>query len=370
MKINIIAGPSLPVPALKGGAVQKRWEKLIYAFSKKGHEVTIYSRQFDGLKNHEIIDGVKHIRIGGFDQSKHVLLDLFKDFFFALNMKREIKQADITVINDFWLPAIVEKSLGKIIVPVERFPKRQFFLYKNVDAFISVSRAVDTELKKQISNHEKCYIVNNPLSQEYMRLKQKKVVTNSRNILFVGRVNQEKGLDLLIRTFQALTVDYYDAQLTIVGPWKESEGGSGLNYLNKLKSDSKNYNVEFLDPVYDITNLIEIYLKCDYFCYPSLAEKGESFGVAPLEAMAAGAITIVSDLECFKDYLEDEKNGYIFDHRKQDPIESLRSVFVTAFENQNLEVIRNNAWDTVKRFTEDEIANKYLHVFKLVLEQK
>jgi glycosyltransferase involved in cell wall biosynthesis len=51
------------------------------------------------------------------------------------------------------------------------------------------------------------------------------------------------------------------------------------------------------------------------FVYPSLAEQGETFGLAPLEAMACGAVPIVSDLACFGDYITPGVNGLVFNHR-------------------------------------------------------
>jgi glycosyltransferase involved in cell wall biosynthesis len=50
------------------------------------------------------------------------------------------------------------------------------------------------------------------------------------------------------------------------------------------------------------------------FCYPSLAEKGETFGVSVAESMAAGCAAVVSGLECFGDIVADGVTGLVFDH--------------------------------------------------------
>jgi glycogen synthase len=36
-----------------------------------------------------------------------------------------------------------------------------------------------------------------------------------------------------------------------------------------------------------------------------VAETGEAFGVAPIEAMAYGCAPLVSNLACFRDFIED-----------------------------------------------------------------
>ena len=59
------------------------------------------------------------------------------------------------------------------------------------------------------------------------------------------------------------------------------------------------------------------------FVYPSLAEKGEAFGLAPLEAMAQGCAVLVSNLDCFGDFVRDGETGFVFDHRASNPADAL-----------------------------------------------
>lgn len=67
-------------------------------------------------------------------------------------------------------------------------------------------------------------------------------------------------------------------------------------------------------PEYDPERLARLYGGTDVFCYPSLAEKGETFGVAVAEAMAAGCAAVVSSLGCFGDLVSDAQTGLVFDH--------------------------------------------------------
>lgn len=64
----------------------------------------------------------------------------------------------------------------------------------------------------------------------------------------------------------------------------------------------------------------------DIFCYPSLAERGETFGVAIAEAMAAGAAPVVSNLACFNELVRDGDTGLVFDHRGPGAEERLADV--------------------------------------------
>ena len=58
MRIAILQGPFLPVPPLRGGAIEKAWFRLGKAFAKEGHEVVHVSRLCDDLPQEETIEGV------------------------------------------------------------------------------------------------------------------------------------------------------------------------------------------------------------------------------------------------------------------------------------------------------------------------
>ena len=61
MRITILQGAFLPVPAIRGGAIEKAWQVLGEAFVKAGHDVTHISRLCDGLPEQESIEGVRHL---------------------------------------------------------------------------------------------------------------------------------------------------------------------------------------------------------------------------------------------------------------------------------------------------------------------
>jgi glycosyltransferase involved in cell wall biosynthesis len=143
--------------------------------------------------------------------------------------------------------------------------------------------------------------------------------------LYVGRVHPEKGIHLLIEAFagakRALTAGW---RLIVVGPTDVKLGGGGENYLADLQSRAAGADVIFRGPVFDRAKLADEYDNARIFVYPSLAEKGESFGLAPLEAMTHGCAVIVSDLGCFHDFISADKTGIVFDHRGADPVAKLR----------------------------------------------
>jgi len=76
--------------------------------------------------------------------------------------------------------------------------------------------------------------------------------------------------------------------------------------------------VIFRGPLHEMSQLSERYRRATIFVYPSIAEGGETFGLAVLEAMSWGCVPIVSDLDCFRDFVTHGTNGMVFDHRGKD----------------------------------------------------
>ena len=151
-----------------------------------------------------------------------------------------------------------------------------------------------------------------------------------RKILYVGRIHPEKGVHLLVEAFSQLPAAVAQGwQLSIVGPWEIKLGGGGEAYWNELRSAAKALgdSVEFHGAIFDAGSLETEFRSARLFVYPSLAETGETFGLAPLEAMAHGCAVLVSNLDCFHDFIRDGETGFIFDHRIDQPAKALQRKF-------------------------------------------
>ncbi len=94
--------------------------------------------------------------------------------------------------------------------------------------------------------------------------------------------------------------------------------------------------VIFSGSIFDPNELAKVFRSARLFVYPSLAERGESFGLAPLEAMTHGCAAVVSSLECFGDFIRDKETGFIFDHRTEDPAKSLRQTMESIVADEAL----------------------------------
>ena len=376
MKICIVTGPWLPVPPLQGGAVERRWQGVAEAFAAKEHQISILCRSYKGQPQQEIINGVKYFRYVGFPQSRSISWDLFKDLIYALLVLPVLPHADIFIINDFWLPAfatIVRPGIGKTVINLARFPKGQLPLYAKVNRFVVPSSSIQQAIAEQYpAAKSRARVIPNPINTHIFSPSiSSHPVREEKSILYVGRIHPEKGIHLLLDAFTILSKQLSQIKLRILGPYRENQGGGGEEFLDILRQKAQGLKVEFSEPIFDASKLAQVYRSADLFCYPSLAEKGESFGVAPLEAMASGLVPVVSDLACFKDFIEEGKTGYFFDHHGSDAAENLSSVLNSAILNWgNTSQMSVKAIQKAKDFSYEQIADLYLADFQELLQAK
>lgn len=120
--------------------------------------------------------------------------------------------------------------------------------------------------------------------------------------LFVGRVDAEKKLDVLIRAIQYL--NRADIQLAVVG------AGAALNKYRQLAQELEVADqVRFTGFVAD-QDLPALLASVDIFSMPSEAEL---LSIASLEAMASGLPLLVARAKALPELVEEGLNGYCFE---------------------------------------------------------
>jgi glycosyltransferase involved in cell wall biosynthesis len=329
MKITIVLGAFLPVPPIMGGAVEKVWFALAQEFARRGHEVVQISRAFPEFPREETVAGVRHVRVPGFNAPGSLALLKFFDLLYSIRTMSILPEADIIVTNTFWLPILLRKSKhGRVYVHVTRHPKGQMRFYGKAGRLQAPSRAIARAIAAEAPKlAQKIAVIPNPVPGPTLGPGPSPLAQRDRNILYVGRVHPEKGVHFLVEAFaQGARTVFADWKLMIVGPNEEKQGGGGVSYLADLKHLAKNAKeqIAFPGPIFDQGALDQTYRTARIFVYPSVAELGESFGLAPLEAMAHGCAVLVSDLACFHDFIQDQETGFIFNHRALDATGMLR----------------------------------------------
>lgn len=372
MNITIVTGPFLPAGVGISGAVEKRWLGVAKIMAGHGHDVTIVSREWPMASRCENVDGVLIRRCGGYGRSRVFVLDVVRDFFYSARALFVAPPADITVTNAFWLPLLSflrKKRLGCVVVNAARFPKGQMWLYRHVDRISAVSHAVAEAIADQTPQVARLLkVIPNPVDVEVFRPAEiPKLENGGYRFLYTGRVHPEKGLHLLVQALKSLTGEYPGISLSILGVTSIKYGGGGDAYVQRLEELADGLPLQFESNLSDPRELAGRMSRADYYCYPSLADIGESFGIAPLEAMSLGFAPILSNLGCFHEFA-DTGNSFVFDHLNGDPVDNLASTIREVLASPDLVRSRSEkAVETARKFSYENIAEMYLDDWKELL---
>lgn len=147
-----------------------------------------------------------------------------------------------------------------------------------------------------------------------------KVVERSKVILYVGRFLDWKGVRELYCAFLSLAIEERRG-------WKLKMIGNG-----PLKTEFKNSgSIEILDFVQP-TELVPIMQTAGAFCLPSWEEH---WGVVVHEAAAAGCpILVSSGVESAKDFVQEGKNGYVFEAKSEKAIKAALVKMISRSEDK------------------------------------
>ncbi len=352
LRISIVTGAFFPVPPAVGGAVERLWHGIACELVARGDQVTMIGRAADGLPATSTDRGLHFIRHTAYSQSGRLGRDLAVDLVYAARILTKVPESDFVIANDFWFPVL--SSLfrkEKVFINVARVPKGQLRIYRGAAGFIVPSEALRRACLAEGVSDEKVFIVPNPIDVNiFSPPSSPRSFRSPCRILYAGRIHPEKGLEILINAVKELHENGEPIQCKIVGPYRQDQGGGGADYWGSLQQLAAGLPIEFCEPVFERGALADIYRWCDFFVYPSVAERGESFGVAPVEAMSTGAIPIVSQLPCFDQFMTDGV-GTKFDHRSGLAAKNLSAALLTLLKSHDLSEQSRLASDVASRFS-------------------
>jgi len=215
-------------------------------------------------------------------------------------------------MRPYWLARL---GLRMLVKPLR---KRDFAAAQTVDHFIANSTSIQNDIKR-FYNRESTIIFPPINCEQFIQLspRGKKSIPKTPQCIWWGRVVPAKRLDIAIEACNQLQLPF-----TIVGR------GPELENLRKIAGPTITLTGYLPDEERDA--LIQ---KADLFLFPSF----EDFGVAPVEALAAGLPVVAYRAGGALDYVLEEKNGMFFDKQQpKDLAEAItRSIGKTFESNPN-----------------------------------
>lgn len=244
-----------------------------------------------------------------------------------------------------------DKTATELIVPT----KKTYNLFKEkykVDRNVHI---VPTGIEI-----EKFFKENNN-REEVNRIKQKYNIKDSDfNLLFVGRLAQEKNIEYLIETVRDLIKR--DKQNENIKFYIVGDGPDFEKYKQLITSMKMEKNI-FLTGKVPITEVTKYYQFADLFL---TASTSETQGLTVIEAMAASVPPICIDDESFRNVIVDDLNGRIFRTKKE-----LRTIIGELKNNpEKLKRLKKQARVSSEMYSSKFFGESILQVYNYALKDK
>jgi phosphatidylinositol alpha-mannosyltransferase len=183
-------------------------------------------------------------------------------------------------------------AIGPILEPV----------LEKLSARIAVSEMARQTLKVHFET-EAVVIPNGIDTNKYAHGARNQNWYRPNTIGFLGRFDeQRKGLAVLLEALPEIAKSIPDVQLLVAGPGDQEGVLKGLDALTASR-------IHFLGRISE-EQKADFFKSVDLYVAPNI--RGESFGIILAEAMAGGAPILASDIQAFRDLLQDGKYGSLF----------------------------------------------------------
>lgn len=389
MKILML---SWEYPPKNVGGISTHVYNLSHELSNLGHEVHVVTCEEGTAPIEENDEGVYVHRVSPYkvdtnDFTKWVMHLNFAMIEECIRLIRKIGKVDIIHAHD-WLTAYAAKALkwsykiptvctmhatekgrnNGIRTEMQRYISSVEWML-NYEAWKVV--VCSTYMKKEIINafsipEDKVWIVPNGINLkefdfefDWLNYRRKFAEDDEKIVFFIGRHVFEKGIQLLVDASYDIVQEYNKVKFIIAGKGPMTE---------ELKSKVKNMglsdkfiftgymNNEKRDKLYKVANVVVL---------PSLYEP---FGIAAIEAMAAGCPVVVSDTGGFSETVEHKFSGMKMINGNSN---SLKDNVLQLLNDDGLcKYLRENAFKTVsENYTWSKVADLTVKMYNTVKEE-
>jgi len=263
-----------------------------------------------------------------------------------------------------------QSSHGKWALPLKRFYECLFTL-PNLNHASAIHFTTKEEMERSafLKLRAPAVIIANGIDwREYAELPQsgkfrQRVRLDSQTplVLFLGRINFKKGLDLLVSSFARVVEKFPDARLAIVGPDNEGYGVKVRRWCREEGIADKVVFVDHLDP----EEVKQAYVDANVFVLPSYTE---NFGMTVVEAMACGCPVVVSDQVNIWREIQEEGAGIVVG---LDPWEITNAICRVLSDKDTAEGMgRRGRMAAEKRYAWPRIIDQMTDVYRRLIAQK
>ncbi|QUH05748.1 glycosyltransferase [Saccharopolyspora erythraea] len=309
--------------------------RLATGLARLGHDVHVICHAMGRQSSTRVEDGVTVHRVGSYATPVHPTFRIntpWQAFAAADELLAEIQPDVVHVQSHFYIcRALINaaRKRGIGLVATNHFMPENIFGYLRIPALLQpvASRILWRNL---IKHYSKAQMVTAPTPravqllqdngfdhraipvscgmdvERYRRrarlFRKNNPDPKTRTVLFVGRLDEEKHIDDLLRAMSVLRTEAA-TRLEIVG-----DGSKRAAYEQLAHELGIGDRVHFAGFVSD-DELLDAYARADVFCMPSIAELQS---LATMEAMSAATPVVLADAMALPHLVESGKNGRLF----------------------------------------------------------
>jgi glycosyltransferase involved in cell wall biosynthesis len=302
------------------GGAERQLMALVPLLQARGMEIHILTRRYPGLEPFEMIGGApvhrlpipgpKAVAATAFTLGALPLLARLRPHLIHAHELLSPATTAVAAKRLMGMPVVAKVLRGGMLGDIDKLKRRRFgqqrlaLLRQQVDAFITISQEIDTELAGiGIEKERRPFIPNGVDTEKFapiqaaekQALRQQLDLPEGFMAVFSGRLSPEKRVEQLIAIWPQVRSLDSEAQLVILGTGEQERAlqqsaGEGIRFRGRV------------DNVAD-------YLKAaDLFLLPSATE---GLSNALLEGLASGLACIATKVGGAPDLIRHQENGWL-----------------------------------------------------------
>ena len=311
-------------PAWEAGGTTRVVYEISCALSNKGHSVTVYTtdrgqKRVNVQKNRPVpLDNLIVYYFSNISNYLAMKLNIVTPYYLLFIARKELKNFDIIHIHEHrtFFAIVIHYYANKYNIPyivqahgsVMPFYQKTWFkklfdklwgndILNNASNIIAITGKESEQYMVMGVPEQKITIIPNGINlSEFQNLPEKgkfrekySIRSDEKVILYLGRINKIKGLEMLMEAFYDVSNHLKKVKLVIAGP-----DDGFLGYLKEMSIDLRlGSKVIFVGPLYG-ENKLEAYIDSDIYILPSLYE---IFGITLLESILCGT-PVICTKEC------------------------------------------------------------------------
>lgn len=331
MKVLMMVTEKLPVPPVRGGAIQT-YVSAVAGQLGRSHQLTIIGVTDPSLADRETVGGVTYLRVPGGNLETYVenVTDFLRqnrfDLIHIFNRPRAVlpvrdaapeARLVLSLHNDMFEPFKIDpeeaaaaiEQLERIVTVSDYVGRRVAQLYPQAaDKLRTIYSGVDLKRFAWSSSGDAKSVRSS--------LRKKHGLDGKKVILFVGRLSPKKGADVLVRAMSLIAKKHPDAALVLVGSkWYGEDKVS--DYVAYVRALAARAPIPVVTTGYVPADEVHKWFWAgDIFVCASLWE--EPLARVHYEAMAAGLPIITTNRGGNPEVVAGQGNGLVVD-RPEDP---------------------------------------------------